>query len=104
MGWFSDWWGGFTGKVKAFFAGPGGAIIKTAMTNAVRSVGEQGLALLLVAAQNQVAGRKALTSADWDRAAKELQVYAFQQGFAVTESLLDYALGTAVAAGSIPTR
>ena len=96
--WFANLFGTLNAHIKDFFAGPGGAIVKSALGNMVKIAGAEASSLLVQMAQNQVAGKPALTGVEWDSVARDLKNQAISQGIVFTETMIDYAISQAVMA------
>lgn len=102
---FSDWFIGFfttlNAKFKKFFDGPGGDIVKAAATNFIKVVGAEAGSILVVMAKNALGGKPTLNDIEWSVISKDLQAKATEHGIAFTETMIDYAIGTATAANAI---
>lgn len=97
--WFSNVFSGLKGKLQAFFEGPGGVIMRNALSVVVQQAGEVGMAMLLDAARGKVTqlNNAPLTNdLKREQSLDYLRGYALQQGLNVSESLLRYTLETAV--------
>src|SRR5882672_449025 len=96
--WFASLFGSLNAHIKAFFAGPGGDVVKAALGNMVKIAGAEASSLLVQMAQNQVAGKPVLTGVEWDSVASDLKTKAVAQGIVFTETMIDFAISQAVMA------
>lgn len=100
MGWFGNFWDSFTGRLKAFFAGPGGRIIRDAVAAAIEQLGPLAFAVLLDAAKTQVLALEQDSglsgAAKKDAATAYLLGYANKAGVSVGASLANYIVESAV--------
>jgi hypothetical protein len=100
MSFFATLFGYVNSKLEAFFAGPGGAIVKAAAANALKIAGQEASTILLQMAQNAVAGKSTMSGVDWATVSKSLQTQAIQQGIPFTEQMVDWAISNAVQANA----
>jgi hypothetical protein len=99
--WFVNLWTNAKGAVSKFFEGPGGKIVRDALSNTIKQAGAIGMSMLLDAARGKVSQ---LNDTQLSNDSKRLQAldylkgYAIQQGLLVGESVLRYTIESAVLA------
>lgn len=95
-----NWFGGFNLKVRAFFSGPGGAIIRAALTNAVETAGAVALSMLMEQAAAKVGSLDKVQSIPGTMKAAQAQDfltnYARRAGIQASQSLINFAVEAAV--------
>lgn len=98
---FVNMWTTAKGAVAKFFEGPGGVVVRQALTNTIAQAGAIGMSMLLDAAKGKVSqlnGTPLTNDSKRLQALDYLKGYAIQQGILVGESVLRYTIESAVLA------
>ena len=99
--WFVNLWTRSTTAVANFFEGPGGMVVRRALSTVIEQAGGVGISLLLAVAKQKVTALNLTTMTNDSKrlqALDYLKGYALDQGFTAGESTLRYVLETAVVA------
>lgn len=96
----ANWFSGFNAKVRIFFSGPGGAIVKSALANAVETAGAVALSMLMEQAAAKVGSLDKVQSIPGTMKASQAQdflaAYAKRAGIQASQSLINFAVEAAV--------